>query len=161
MSHLLFSLILIQFDANGYDETTGRTPIMEAAIRGSVEIIKLLFRHHGSAYRIDRKGNTALHLAAGRGQLGAVAMLIQQDLPLNIPNKDNYTPLMLAAKNGHHKVINLLIQNRAAVHRLGPNNETALTLACSRVCVLILPLHFFFFPKETLQGSQVPLKEEV
>ena len=110
---------------------------MEAAIIGSVDILRLLFRYHASVFRIDRDNNTALHLAAERGHVDAVDILIQEGLPLNVLNKKGYTPLMLAAENGHYKVVRLLIARDASAHCQTRKMETALTLACSRVCLIV------------------------
>ena len=78
---------------NGKDET----PLMMAAIKGRLDLVKLLYKHRA---QINRAGWTPLHYAASGPDDGVAAWLIQQGADLNARAPNGNTPLMMAAKYG-------------------------------------------------------------
>ncbi len=79
--------------ANQKDET----PLMMAAIKGRLDLVKLLYKRHA---QINRPGWTPLHYAASGPDNGVAAWLIQQGADINARAPNGNTALMMAAKYG-------------------------------------------------------------
>jgi ankyrin repeat protein len=107
------------------DETNaqGETPLMVAAIRGSLPAVQALVKR-GAA--INRKGWTPLHYACSGPDNGVAAFLITQGAELNARSENGTTPLMMAARYGNSDLVPLLIKAGAEPRAA---NEQELTVA--------------------------------
>jgi uncharacterized protein len=85
----------------------GETPLMLAAIRGSLPVVQALVKR-GAA--INRKGWTPLHYACSGPDNGVAAFLIAQGAELNARSENGTTPLMMAARYGNSDLVPLLIK---------------------------------------------------
>ena len=103
---------LVQVDVVKEDavDKFGATPLISAALSGSLDVIKYLCEETGANTEAgDRYGNTALHMAAAGGKLAAVKYLCE-DAKANVEALDNYknTPLHSAANAGSLEVVRYL-----------------------------------------------------
>jgi len=103
--------------------TDGETPLMLAAIRGSLPAVKALVKR-GAA--INRKGWTPLHYACSGPDNGVAAFLIANGAELNARSDNGTTPLMMAARYGNGDLVPLLLKAGAEPRAA---NEQELTAA--------------------------------
>ena len=101
----------------------GETPLMIAAIRGSLPAVKALVKR-GAA--VNREGWTPLHYACSGPDNGVAAFLIAQGAELNARSENGTTPLMMAARYGSGDLVPLLLKAGAEPRAA---NEQELTAA--------------------------------
>ncbi|MDR7267734.1 ankyrin repeat protein [Pelomonas saccharophila] len=101
----------------------GETPLMIAAIRGSLPAAQALVKRGAS---INRKGWTPLHYACSGPDNGVAAFLIAQGAELNARSENGTTPLMMAARYGNSDLVPLLLKAGAEPRAA---NEQELTAA--------------------------------
>lgn len=101
----------------------GETPLMLAAIRGSLPAAQALVKR-GAA--VNRKGWTPLHYACSGPDNGVAAFLIAQGAELNARSENGTTPLMMAARYGAGDLVPLLLKAGAEPRAA---NEQELTAA--------------------------------
>ena len=101
----------------------GETPLMIAAIRGSLPAVKALVKR-GAA--VNRPGWTPLHYACSGPDNGVAAFLLAQGAEVNARSENGTTPLMMAARYGAGDLVPLLIQAGAEPRAA---NEQELTAA--------------------------------
>ncbi|PIE89361.1 MAG: hypothetical protein CR997_11575 [Acidobacteria bacterium] len=111
-------------------------PVMEAAKRGDVPILKVLLDHGADTETIDFKERTVLwHLAhapyTDQVYEGVIA-LIQKGAHLERTYPDQWNPLIWASKKGSTKVVELLLLEGADVNTVDPMGMTALMYAVKR-----------------------------
>lgn len=101
----------------------GETPLMIAAIRGSLPAAQALVKR-GAA--VNRPGWTPLHYACSGPDNGVAAFLIAQGAALNARSENGTTPLMMAARYGNSDLVPLLLKAGAEPRAA---NEQELTAA--------------------------------
>jgi ankyrin repeat protein len=108
----------------------GETPLMAAARRGEVEIVKTLISAGANINALASQDNgTALMSAAAWGRAEVVRVLIQAGGQVNARTTSGYTTVMFAAEKGYTDIAKELIAAMADVTARTVNNDTALTLA--------------------------------
>ena len=88
-----------------------KTPFIEAASKGYVQIMRLLISFGASIDFTNRNRETALIWAAYNGQREAVNLLIENNVKLDMQDGDGETALVVASKIGHSGIVYDLIQN--------------------------------------------------
>lgn len=101
----------------------GETPLMIAAIRGSLPAVQALVKRGAS---VNRAGWTPLHYACSGPDNGVAAFLIANGADLNARSENGTTPLMMAARYGSSDLVPLLIKAGAEPRAA---NEQELTAA--------------------------------
>lgn len=101
----------------------GETPLMIAAIRGSLPAVQALVKR-GAA--VNREGWTPLHYACSGPDNGVAAWLIGQGAEINARSENGTTPLMMAARYGNGDLVPLLLKAGAEPRAA---NEQELTAA--------------------------------
>lgn len=101
-------------DANAKD-ATGRTALMNAALRGDDTMALGLLRRGAEIDARDDYGRSALSEAAWSGRPLLVGLLLDLGAAVDAPTADGATPLMWAALNGHGGVVDVLVAWGAAV----------------------------------------------
>jgi ankyrin repeat protein len=120
-----------------------RTPLIEAASKGYVEMTKLLLASNASTEIQDSTGDwTALHHAAAENFPDVADALIRAGASVNAQDNVRDTPLHEAVRYKHMDVLRLLIEARASVNQGNNLNVTALHLATKQgdaaVCELFV-----------------------
>ena len=95
--------------------TTGRTPLMNAASKGNVQAVKSMIKRGADPSLTDCKGWNMLHFAAEGGDTDIIS-LIHTHLP-NIESKTNEgeTPLMVAASSRNLHAVKWFLEKGATV----------------------------------------------
>ena len=95
--------------------TTGRTPLMNAALNGNVQVVKSVIKRGADPSLMDNRGWNTLHCAAQGGDTDIIS-LIHTHLP-NIDSKtgEGDTPLMLAASCGKLHAVKWFLEKGATV----------------------------------------------
>ncbi|WP_422014264.1 ankyrin repeat domain-containing protein [Roseateles sp.] len=104
----------------------GETPLMIAAIKGSLPAVKALAKR-GAA--INREGWTPLHYACSGPDHGVAAWLIEQGAVINARSENGTTPLMMAARYGNADLISMLIKAGAEPRAANEQEMTAADFA--------------------------------
>jgi uncharacterized protein len=111
----------------------GRTPLILAAYKSHVEVVRwLLDRGVGMNHR-DSKGGTALWYASREGHTRVVRLLVERGADPTIATTWGATPLIRASSEGHLEVVGLLLGHCSAktiINRRNDNGRTALWKAC-------------------------------
>lgn len=113
-SKMLDCLIKAGVDINLIDDE-GKTPLLEAALKGSANSVGLLLEIGADPNIVDKKNYSALHAAAECGYLIIVECLVRKESHINLQDIDQETPLKKAIKNNHFKVVQLLLLNNANI----------------------------------------------
>ena len=94
---------------------TGRTPLMNAALNGNVQVVKSVIKRGADPSLMDNRGWNTLHYAAQGGDTDIIS-LIHTHLP-NIDSKtrEGDTPLMLAALCGKLHAVKWFLEKGATV----------------------------------------------
>jgi ankyrin repeat protein len=105
----------------------GRTPLMAATAKGSLEMIEALVRSGASVQATGSKHMTALHEASVNGETRIAEYLISKGAEIDAATADGATPLMCAAAWGNIEVAKLLLEkgaDRARKDRIGASART-------------------------------------
>ncbi len=113
----------------------GRSPLMLAAAGDCLPIVKLL-NPSDESHRIDRNGNTALHLAANSGATKVMSELVSHGFEVDLVQKRFlFTPLHIAAVAGKYEAFLLLLNLGANVLKKDAFKTSPLERAVSKSTV--------------------------
>ena len=94
---------------------TGRTPLMNAALNGNVQVVKSIIKREADPSLMDNRGLNTLHYAAQGGNTDIIS-LIHTHLPdIDSKTREGDTPLMLAALNGKLRAVKWFLEKGATV----------------------------------------------
>lgn len=96
----------IPFDEIG---SSGRTPLMEAAFDGNIDVVRALIQSGAIISIQNSYGLTALHDAAAEGHSEIVELLIKSGANIDACSNQNVTPLMCAAAWDYFDTVKLLL----------------------------------------------------
>ncbi|KAK7082675.1 Arf-GAP with coiled-coil, ANK repeat and PH domain-containing protein 2 [Halocaridina rubra] len=88
--------------------SSGRTPIHQAVISGSVMALEYLLINGAKPNAQDMDGRTPLHLAALNSSIGQVCLLLKHRVDLNQTDNDGNKAIDLALKSSEPDVVTLL-----------------------------------------------------
>lgn len=122
-------------------EIHGDTPLMQAAYRADLAVMRKLLSAGADPNEQNFVGNTALSFATGAtpvtaqvysGSTEAVELLIEKHADVNLSGKMGYTPLMYAVMHENLKSVRTLINHGAKVNAQTKSGDTALFNALYR-----------------------------
>ena len=131
-----FAQIAGELIADGADIEAGvlngkTTPLIKAAARGHLEIVKMLLEKNAGINAKEKGIWTALMLASQNGFADVVRLLIERGADVNARTALGETALMYAVENGYYSIADLLLQNQADVNSADTYQKTALMRAAS------------------------------
>ena len=89
---------------------------LDSCAHGHVEALKNILVQHQDWIninaRMDKSGDTGLHLASAKGHLSIVQFLLEKNVIVHIENSEGCTPLALAARRGHKSIMKALLKAR-------------------------------------------------
>merc|ERR1712137_220509 len=114
-------------------DANGKTPLMEAARWGYLEVVKYLKEQGADIKKTTTEGSTPLHIAAEGGHVNIVTFFLDSGAEIDIKNNEGNTPLMGAAGRNQPDVVRFLIsrganpklenRNHKTAHDLSPNSN--------------------------------------
>lgn len=107
---------------NAKDET----PMMLAAIRGQIDLVKKLLARDAD---VNKPGWTPLHYAATGGHVDIMKLFLEAHAYIDAESPNRSTPLMMAAGYGSEEAARLLIEEGADVSLRNELGLTALDFA--------------------------------
>lgn len=111
----------------------GMTALHRAAIKGRVDLLKILLDAGADVSAINNNGYTALHYAAGNGFIDCVKLLLARRADINSKNDiTGLTPLIYSARDGQLDIVELLIDAGADIDLVNSFGRNALHFACYR-----------------------------
>jgi ankyrin repeat protein len=117
--------------ANEPIDDNNRTPLMEAAKRGQMEMVTLLLAQGADVKAHSKDGVDALDDAADYGYADIIGLLIDRGADPNRGGLHGDMPLNWAARAGYLNAVKMLVQKGAKPDApSGPGNMTPLSDAC-------------------------------
>lgn len=95
------------------EDTSGNTPLHDAARMGNLECIEVLVNAGADIEHVNKAGITALMAATLNGRIPLVDMLILKKVALNTQDGQGDTALHQAALGGFTRIVQLLLNNNA------------------------------------------------
>ncbi|KAM3616836.1 uncharacterized protein V6R79_024195 [Siganus canaliculatus] len=96
-------------EVNGsVEEEEGRTPLIGAAIGGSLLSCEFLLQNGGNVNHRDQRGRGALHAAATAGHTGQVCLLLKRGANQYAADERGQDPLAIAVETAHADIVTLL-----------------------------------------------------
>ncbi len=114
------------------------TPLMRAAGRGDLEVMKKLLAQGADVQARNQIDLSALDYACGaissssttvHGSLEAAQLLLDHGADVNAPGKYGRTPLMSAVRSQNTRLIKLMIERGADINRISNDGHSALFYA--------------------------------
>lgn len=106
-----------------------RTPLIEAADVGLIEIVKILLQQKIDVNAVDFLQCSALNKAADQGHDDIVKLLLNNGAQVDSRDCHQQTPLMKASYEGHIKVVKILLDHDADVNAQSRHQSTAIMMA--------------------------------
>lgn len=104
----------------------GETPLMIAALRGNLDLVKRLLALGVPAHQ---EGWSPIHYAATGPNVQTVAALLKAGAPIEARSPNGSTPLMMAARYGAEASVDLLLARGADLQQRNDAQLTALDFA--------------------------------
>lgn len=130
---------LMSIGIHGEECSSSVTALMEASLRGYIEVVKILVEASSSSCavlatecnpnEVDIDGNNALMLAAKYGRQDVVSYLKSFTYDINMKNKFGDTALMLGVRTNSIEVVSTLVSLGASMDIKSNKGYTALGLA--------------------------------
>lgn len=121
-------LLKLLFDA-GLDSKDSTDLLLAAAKGGQTKIIEYLISKGAQVHATGDSGQTALHAAALHGRLEVVEQLLKAGASVDVPDNQGYTPLHAAVRGGSAGIANRLITAGGSVEAISREGKTPLHLA--------------------------------
>ena len=107
------SLLQKPLNPNGTGAHIDPPPMLFAANRGHLEVVRLLLEARADQNAAMQNGTAALMAAAGNAHLEVVRVLLEAGADQNAARQDGTTLLMLTAFNGDLEVVRVLLEAAA------------------------------------------------
>jgi hypothetical protein len=126
-------LSIRNINVNVKDDWNGWTPLHWAALKGHIEIARLLLQNGAEVNAKDYDGRTPLHFAASQGKVDILHLLVENDADLEAQSNSGWRALHFAANRGHLPFIQELISRyHVDINARMNNGRTALRVARAR-----------------------------
>ncbi len=102
------------------------TPLIIAAERNQVDLLKLLLERGADINVRDEKWQSALFHATANDRPDVIGILIQKNADVNARDKTGRTPLMMACHDAREQIMDMLLARGADVKARDMNGNTAL-----------------------------------
>lgn len=114
-------------------ESSGNTPLLQAAKCGCLGVLNLLLKTSKRGSKVvdiehrNFRGDTALLLATSKGHVACVDSLLAAKANVNVPNSDGATPLLMAAYTGSLELCQKLVAEGADVNHVVRKRSSSLS----------------------------------
>ncbi|KAM3179748.1 hypothetical protein ACTXT7_000031 [Hymenolepis weldensis] len=108
----------------------GSTPLILAAKRTNLEMMKMLIRRGASLDALDVNKKTAIHWACEKQHFDGVKLLLSRGSPTDLRDCDGYTPMMYAVAENQCDIVRyMLLKGVCMKYGLDGYEDTELTTA--------------------------------
>ena len=138
-----------------FRDAIGGTPLMGAAYKGKVQVVKSLIERGADPSLMDKKGWNSLHVAANGGDADIIDLIHTQVPNIESKTGDGCTPLMIAAFNSKLHAVKWFLEKGATVTREDNSGANALHFAAEGGDTDIIDLihtHLLNIESKTSQG---------
>lgn len=97
----------------------GMTLLLQAALDGDLESVRILLELGANTEATDRQEQTALHLAVTRGRTEVVKTLLLSGAQIEAETSTGRTALLLAAEIGLEEIVNILLRGQGLIEEPG------------------------------------------
>jgi ankyrin repeat protein len=98
------------FDAVNARDISKNTPLILAATKKNIQIIKILIDKNANVNYQNIGGATALHVASRNGNIDIARLLLSANADVNIKDAYGYTPILRAIMNSDIEMFLMLIE---------------------------------------------------
>ena len=112
-----------------FRDAIGGTPLMGAAFKGKVQVVKSLIERGADPSLMDNRGWNSLHFAANGGDADIIDLIHTQVPNIESKTGDGCTPLMIAAVNSKLHAVRWFLEKGATVTREDNSGANALHFA--------------------------------
>ena len=112
-----------------FRDAIGGTPLMGAAFKGKVQVVKSLIERGADPSLMDNRGWNSLHVAANGGDADIIDLIHTQVPNIESKTGDGRTPLMIAAFNSKLHAVKWFLEKGATVTREDNSGANALHFA--------------------------------
>lgn len=127
MANMLIKELGANVNQSGGD---GTTPLVEAASKNNLELVKLLIKSEAFVNQATREGMTAMDVALWEGNAAMVVLLEKERVDINSPLGNGETPLTRAVSNKKEEIVQLLIEKLDAdINQSDATGQTPMTTA--------------------------------
>merc|ERR1712137_98709 len=110
-------------------DANGKTPLMEAARWGYLEVVKYLKEQGADIKKTTTEGSTPLHIAAEGGHNDIVSWLLDNGAEIDCRNNAGDTAIMGAAGRNKPSTVKLLVERGADLKIVNANRKSVFDLA--------------------------------
>ena len=138
-----------------FRDAIGGTPLMGAAYKGKVQVVKSLIERGADPSLMDNRGWNSLHVAANGGDADIIDLIHTQVPNIESKTGDGCTPLMIAAFNSKLHAVKWFLEKGATVTREDNSGANALHFAAEGGDTDIIDLihtHLLNIESKTSQG---------
>ena len=138
-----------------FRDAIGGTPLMGAAYKGKVQVVKSLIERGADPSLMDNRGWNSLHVAANGGDADIIDLIHTQVPNIESKTGDGRTPLMIAAFNSKLHAVKWFLEKGATVTREANSGANALHFAAEGGDTDIIDLihtHLLNIESKTSQG---------
>ncbi|KAL8748994.1 MAG: hypothetical protein Q9184_006986 [Pyrenodesmia sp. 2 TL-2023] len=136
------------------DSYPGRTALLAAATRGSVDMVDLLLGHSADFSIGDTNGDTILHAACKVGKVALVKRFLDLGIGIDATDSRGITPIQFAIRHGHTECFELLLASYADADKSEQFGDTPLMDAISSGSTKIIHRLLDAGVKVDLQGRK-------
>ena len=116
----------------------GRSPLHFAALKGDIDIMRVLVQNKADVNRQDWDHCTPLHYCAVVGFIEGAKVLLDAGSHINAETRMKETPLIFALGTKQLEMVNFLISARADVNQTGLHRKTPLFFVTDTECATLL-----------------------
>ncbi|MEE4247473.1 MAG: ankyrin repeat domain-containing protein [Kangiellaceae bacterium] len=96
-------------------DAQGDTPLLEAALRGHIDMMEILLSHNCDIMKLNERGQNAVHMAViEQDNAEMLQFLSDKQVPINSRDNGGNTPLMIACYQGHLSAVEFFLNADAS-----------------------------------------------
>ncbi|KAK6827193.1 heterokaryon incompatibility protein-domain-containing protein [Apiospora arundinis] len=102
------------------------SPLMEAAMNGRTEVMRLLIENGADRRAVNSFGNNLIHLATLNNHSETIRFFMENEAEIESINNNQQTPLIVATRGGWMDAVHLLVGYKASLHAQDIDGATSL-----------------------------------
>ena len=112
-----------------YQNSSGRTPAIQAASNGQTQSLKVLAEMKADLNQSNNKGSTPASMSAQYDQTECLKVLAEMKADLNQSDNKGYAPALMSARTGHTQSLKVLVECKVDLNQPANDGATAVFLS--------------------------------